>query len=132
MSIGQLVRENAIKAVVATAVTGVVGISGAWLHGLFERVVMKEDLEHFAAMIGDEVGAQIEPLARQQRLNTQAICTARREALRAALRDLRVELAQMQREQGGPGWDNRDEALLREWTTDLEDATDELSRLDCR
>lgn len=128
MSIGHAIRDHATKWLVGIVGGGLVTLIG-WS---FKNIVVKSDLENFAAMIGEEVRAEIAPLAMQQRANTRAICDGRRATLRAAVRDLKVELQEMSRDRGAEAWTNRDEALYQEWDIDLEEAQEELGTLDCR
>lgn len=128
MSLWPSVREHFIKWVVGVAGTGAVALAG-WG---FKNVVVKSDLEDFAVMIGEEVRAELVPLAEQTKQNTAAICIGRRATLRAAVRDLKVELQEMSRDRGSEDWTNRDEALYQEWDLDLDEAQKELGTLGCQ
>lgn len=131
MSVMQMARDHALKSIVAIVVGGALTGLGAWVRAKVDSIVTKPDLEGFAAMIGEEMDARIEPIIEQQAINTEQICTGRRAVLKAAIRDLKVEIAEMRREQDSPGWTEVQTRLLSEWESDYEDAQEELADLNC-
>lgn len=128
MSLRAIAKEAWVK-ILGTIAAAAITVGIPWLAS---HLVTKGDLENFAVMIGEEVRAEVEPLAEQTRVNTASICTGRRATLRAAIRDLKVELQEMSKERGSEAWANRDEALYQEWDLDLEEAQEELGTLNCQ
>lgn len=127
MSLWPAIRDNAIKWFIGVVGGGIV-TAGIWA---FNNVVTRDSLAEFAVMIGEEVRDELAPITLQVESNTLAICTSRRSDLRAQIRDLKVEIAEMERDQFGPEWGNRESALLAEWREDYDAAYDELSGLGC-
>lgn len=129
MTIRAFVKEWLIKVLVTLGAGGALG-GGAWLS---TNIVFAGDLSALAEMISSDVAKQLQPIVKQTESNTTAICTARKADLKAAIRDLRVEIEQMEKEKAAEPrtWTVRDQALLEEWSDDYESATKEFNELTC-
>jgi hypothetical protein len=124
------IKDHAVKwlvgAVGAAAISG-----GTWAWTKLDDVVTRDDLDGVVEMVGADVGRRLQPIVQQTNDNTRAICVARRAPLRASVRDLKVEIEEMQKKRGTPTWTLGDEALFREWLEDLDEDSAELAELRC-
>lgn len=125
--------------VLGTVITAVVIGVGAWSWNWASvNVVFAGDLAGLADDIGAKVDASIEPLTEAvlatnalARQNTADVAQLRAEALRQSIRDLTVEVDEMQtRKASGTGWTGSDETLLGIWVDDLAMLTETLADLE--
>lgn len=124
----QIAKETWVKAV--SGIIATAGLGGiAWLG---KNIVTSGDLNAFVGMIVHELKAEIEPLKRQTEANTESICVGRKAVLGAAIRDLRVELDEMNRDKAARSdWTRTEELLRVEWSEDLAGNQSELAGLEC-
>jgi hypothetical protein len=141
-SFADAAREHWAKVAVGiggSVAVWVLSVSWGWLH---TNVVFASDLDKLTGKITEAVKEQIAPviaqqdvLAKQQATNSLAICTTRKAQLRSAIRNTKVEIDDMEKERlrAKPGaWTTRDQQLLDELNSDLEQSQDEYDQLACR
>lgn len=134
-------REHWMKALVAIAgsiATYLASMAGGWVR---DNVVLAADLNGLEMRIGKEIERQVAPIiaqqtamARQQAVNSLAICTARKATLKNAIRGTKVQIEDMRKEKAAKPqtWGARDQLLLEELENDLDAAQTELEALACR
>lgn len=120
--------KKIVVSVAGIIIMAVLGWVGLLISGWFTSIVHADELQ---AILQSQIGTDLDKLRAQSAANSHAICRSQKVSLRASIRDLRVEIAEMKKREGGPDWDATDAALLVEWEEDLLDAEEQYERLDC-
>lgn len=135
MSLWKTTASKIATTVISSLLLVILSSAALWLK---TNLVLAGDLTGFADMVTRSVRAELKPLkeqldtlSTQVNANTRDGRVSRAEALEAYIRDLTIEIQQMEDEkENNPGmWRDRDDLLLEEWRDDLNTANREYAAL---